>query len=55
MMWLWLTAIAVLLGAAEIEHQTARDSTIGRHELPLGWRVAAMPDTVGKAQSHDAV
>jgi membrane protein len=31
-MWLWISAIVVLLGAelnAAIEHQTARDSTIG--------------------------
>jgi membrane protein len=52
MMWLWLSAIVVLLGAelnAEIEHQTARDSTIGP-EKPLGARGAAMADTVGAAQ-----
>jgi hypothetical protein len=38
-----------LLGAelnSEIEHQIARDSTIG-HERPLGERGAAMADTVG--------
>ena len=52
MMWLWLTSIAVLLGAeinAEIEHQTARDTTVGRTK-PLGARGAAMADTVGAAQ-----
>lgn len=52
MMWLWLSAIVVLLGAelnAEIEHQTARDSTIGA-EKPLGTRGATMADTVGAAQ-----
>lgn len=51
MMWLWLTAIAILLGAelnSEIEHQTGRDSTIGG-DKPLGRRQAAMADTVGKA------
>jgi membrane protein len=56
MMWLWLTAIAVLLGGqlnAEIEHQTARDSTVGE-DRPLGWRGAAMADTVGKAQIRNA-
>lgn len=40
MMWLWLSAIIVLLGAelnAEIEHQTARDTTVGRDRL-LGRR-----------------
>ena len=52
MMWLWLTSIAILIGAeinAEIEHQTARDSTIG-HAKPLGARGAVMADTVGEAQ-----
>jgi membrane protein len=49
--WLWLSVIAVLLGAeldAEIEHQTARDSTIGP-EKPIGVRGAQMADTVGEA------
>ena len=52
MMWLWLTSIAILVGAeinAEIEHQTARDTTTGRAR-PLGTRGAAMADTVGAAQ-----
>ena len=52
MTWMWLSAIVVLLGAelnAEIEHQTARDSTVGR-EKPLGTRGATMADTVGAAQ-----
>lgn len=55
MMWLWLSVIAVLAGAeldAEIEHQTARDSTVGA-EKPLGVRGATMADTVGKAQAED--
>ena len=49
MMWMWLSAIVILFGAelnSEIEHQTARDSTVGR-EKPLGERGAAMADTVG--------
>jgi membrane protein len=53
MMWMWLTAIVILVGAelnAEIEHQTARDSTEGR-ERPLGARGAAMADTVGEAKA----
>jgi membrane protein len=52
MMWLWLTSIAVLIGAelnSEIEHQTAHDSTIGGGR-PLGRRGAVMADTVGAAQ-----
>jgi membrane protein len=51
MMWLWLSAISVLFGAelnAEIEHQTARDTTIGPPK-PLGARGATMADTVGEA------
>jgi membrane protein len=49
MMWMWLSMTAVLLGAelnAEIEHQTARDSTVGP-DKPLGARGATMADTVG--------
>ncbi|HEX8232071.1 MAG TPA: YihY/virulence factor BrkB family protein [Caulobacteraceae bacterium] len=52
MMWLWLSAIIILLGAelnSEIEHQTAVDSTTGPPE-PLGARGAHMADTVGKAR-----
>ena len=33
MMWMWLSAVIVLVGAklnAEIEHQTAEDTTVGR-------------------------
>jgi membrane protein len=51
MMWLWISTLAILLGAelnSEIEHQTARDSTVGA-EKPLGARGAAMADTVGAA------
>lgn len=51
MTWMWFSAIAVLLGAeinAEIEHQSARHTTTGRH-LPLGLRGARMADTVGEA------
>jgi membrane protein len=53
MIWLWISTIVVLLGAelnAEIEHQTARDSTIGA-EKPLGARGAVMADTVGANQT----
>ena len=52
MTWIWLSAIVVLLGGelnAEIEHQTARDSTVGP-SMPLGNRGAHMADTVGKAR-----
>jgi membrane protein len=49
MLWLELTAFSVLFGAelnAELEHQTAEDSTTGP-ERPLGERGAAMADSVG--------
>jgi membrane protein len=49
MMWMWISAIVILLGAelnAEIEHQTAKDSTV-HGDKPLGERGAAMADTVG--------
>ena len=52
MMWMWISSIVILLGAqlnSEIEHQTARDSTVDRPR-PLGTRGAIMADTVGKAQ-----
>jgi membrane protein len=53
MMWMWISAIVILLGGelnAEIEHQTARDSTVGR-DKPLGHRGAVMADTVGASRS----
>jgi len=53
MTWLWISTIVILLGAeldAEMEHQTARDTTTG-HPRPLGERGAHMADTVGAAQS----
>lgn len=52
MTWTWLSSMVVLLGAelnSEIEHQTARDSTVGP-ERPLGARGAEMADTIGTSQ-----
>jgi membrane protein len=52
MVWLWLSMVVVLVGAeinAEMEHQTARDTTEGRPK-PLGGRGAMMADHVGEAQ-----
>ncbi|MBL8773284.1 MAG: YihY/virulence factor BrkB family protein [Phenylobacterium sp.] len=49
MIWIWFSVIVVLVGAelnAEIEHQTALDSTTGPAE-PIGERGATMADTVG--------
>ncbi len=51
MMWLWLSVIVILVGGelnAEIEHQTAHDTTEGVAK-PLGARGATMADTVGDA------
>jgi len=48
MMWIWLSACAVLIGAelnAEMEHQTAVDTTIGT-PTPMGTRNATMADTL---------
>jgi membrane protein len=50
MMWLWLSALIVLLGAelnAEMEHQTRRDTTRG-DDRPMGRRGAHVADTVGE-------
>ncbi len=52
MTWLWISAIVILLGAeidAEMEHQTARDTTTGAPK-PLGARGARVADTVGAAE-----
>ncbi|KQQ31353.1 hypothetical protein ASF53_01180 [Methylobacterium sp. Leaf123] len=51
MTWIWLSTTIVLLGAqlnAELEHQTAKDTTVGAPK-PLGTRDARMADTVGAA------
>ena len=52
MTWLWISAIVILFGAeldAEMEHQTARDTTTGPPK-PIGVRGARMADTVGAAR-----
>jgi membrane protein len=51
LMWFYLSTLIVLLGAelnAEIEHQTALDTTTGI-PLPMGMRGAMMADTLGRA------
>jgi membrane protein len=48
LLWLWLSSLAALLGAelnAELEHQTARDTT-RRPRKPMGKRGAYVADTV---------
>lgn len=50
MTWIWLSAIVVLVGAelnAEMEHQTARDTTTGP-ERQMGQRGARMADEVAR-------
>jgi membrane protein len=52
LIWMWLSTIIVLGGAkinAEMEHQTARDTT-EHGDKPLGARGARMADKVGAAQ-----
>lgn len=51
MSWIWFSVMVVLVGAelnAEVEHQTALDSTTGP-AMPMGERGASMADTVGLA------
>lgn len=53
MIWIWISMIVVLLGAeldAEMEHQTARDTTVGAAR-PQGQRGVYVADTVGATQS----
>jgi membrane protein len=53
MTWIWLSTVIVLVGAeinAEMEHQTAKDTTEGAHK-PMGTRGAQMADTVGEAKA----
>jgi membrane protein len=53
MTWIWLSTAVVLAGAelnAELEHQTARDTTTGP-EKPLGTREAVMADSVAPASN----
>jgi membrane protein len=51
MLWVWFSIMVVLTGAelnAEIEHQTACDTTTGS-PAPIGERGAVVADTVGRA------
>ena len=52
LMWLWISAFIVLLGAefnSEMEAQTRKDSTTGPDE-PLGQRDAVKADRLGRAK-----
>ena len=56
LLWTWLTVQIVLMGAelnAEIEHQTAIDTTTGDHR-PIGERGAVMADSVGPKRGSPA-
>lgn len=57
LLWVWLSVQVVLMGAklnAEIEHQTAIDTTVHRG-ANIGARGAAMADTVGSPQASREV
>ena len=50
MIWTWLSVLILIVGAelnAELEHQTARDSTVSP-DKPMGERGAYVADTLGK-------
>lgn len=54
LMWLWISAFIILLGAelnAELEAQTTYDTTIGR-EKPMGERDAVKADELGATQPN---
>ncbi len=56
LIWTWLTVQIVLMGAelnAEIEHQTAVDTTTGEPK-PLGERGAVVADTLGPKRGNPA-
>jgi membrane protein len=54
MMWIYFSSQVILLGAelnSEIEHQTAKDTTVGP-DAPMGERGAVMADTIGQKQGR---
>lgn len=56
MMWTWISVVILLVGAelnAEMEHQTARDSTVG-DDRPMGARKAVVADTLGVSAAETA-
>ncbi len=56
LLWTWMSVQIILMGAelnAEIEHQTAMDTTTGG-PLPLGQRGAVVADTVGPRRGNPA-
>jgi len=56
LLWTWISVQIILMGAelnAEIEHQTAIDTTTGK-PLPIGERGAVVADTVGPRRGSPA-
>ncbi|MEQ7153646.1 YihY/virulence factor BrkB family protein [Brevundimonas aurifodinae] len=56
LLWTWISVQVILMGAelnAEIEHQTAHDTTTGE-PMPIGERGAVMADTVGPRRGNPA-
>ena len=56
LLWTWISVQIILMGAelnAEIEHQTALDTTTGAPR-PMGERGAVMADTVGPRRGSPA-
>jgi membrane protein len=54
MVWIWILIIILIIGAelnAELEHQTAKDSTTGA-PLPMGERGAQVADTIGRTAEN---
>jgi hypothetical protein len=54
MVWMWLSTIIVLVVGeinAEMEHQTAKDTTEGPRK-PMGARGARMADEIGEAHAQ---
>ncbi|MBY5566095.1 YihY/virulence factor BrkB family protein [Rhizobium leguminosarum] len=53
LIWIWLSVVILIIGGelnAELEHQTARDTTTGT-PLPMGSRGAYVADTLGKTMN----
>ncbi|UVD60477.1 YihY/virulence factor BrkB family protein (plasmid) [Rhizobium sp. Pop5] len=53
LVWIWLSVVILIVGAelnAELEHQTAKDTTTGP-PLPMGARGAYVADTLGETVS----
>ncbi|WP_292123419.1 YihY/virulence factor BrkB family protein, partial [Brevundimonas sp.] len=56
LLWTWLSVQVILMGAelnAEIEHQTAVDTTTGR-AMPIGERGAQVADSIGARRGNPA-